>query len=460
MTFLELIEKYIKNLYGIDLFEKAGWNVSATPAQAWLNLIFSGLATLIGFFVLYRFVYALLGIFGKSRKYQAHSMDKKYAFILSARNEEKVIGNLIDSIWAETYPKNLIDIYVVADNCSDKTAEVARSHGAHVYVRNDLEHCRKGYALHFLFEQLKKDIDIESYYGYCIMDSDNIVAPTFLEKMNDGLQSGYDMMSGYRNVKNLTENWITAVSGINMYRVVIFGQRPRSILNSDEQICGTGFIMRSYLLKDGWQATGLTEDAETMTKLVSAGAKMGYCEEAEFYDEQPDTVKIALRQRLRWAKGGIINWWENGPKLVLSFIKHPNWSKYDIYWEIFPYGLMTFIFGFLFQILSLTFFLKNGYYGYDWSNFINYLVTTLAYQYLGGFAAGIVILIKERKKVHFNFWEAFAYLFLWPLYDMIGVPISIISLLVKVGWKPIPHHVVAEADKLVSEEKKKERPGK
>jgi hypothetical protein len=121
---------------------------------------------------------------------------------------------------------------------------------------------------------------------------------------------------------------------------------------------------------------------------------------------------------------------------------------------------MTFISGFLFQVLSLTFFLIYGYYGYDWSNFINYLATGLAYQYLGGFAAGIVILIKERKKVHLTFGEAFLYLFLWPLYDMIGVPISVISLVVKVGWKPIPHHVVAEADKLVSEEKKKERPGK
>lgn len=458
MQFWELIVNYLKNLFGLDLFEKAAALGINPPPQAYLNLIFSSLSTLIGIFVAYRFVYAILGLFGKSRVYPSRPMTKRYAFVLSSRNEEAVIGNLIDSIWAQTYPRSLIDIFVVADNCADKTAEVAREHGAHVYERHDLSHCRKGYALHFLFEKLKTDIDIESYAGFCFMDSDNILAPDFLEKMNDALSEGYDVMTGYRNVKNLNENWITAVSGLNMYRVVILGQRPRSILNSAEQICGTGFIVRSSLLKDGWNATGLTEDAETMTRFVSEGRKMGYCEAAEFYDEQPASVRIAIRQRLRWAKGGIINWWQNGPKLFWSFIRHPSWGKYDLYWEIFPYGLITFIFGFLFNVLSLSFFVSTGINsGYDWSNFINYIVTTTAGMYLGGLVTGILILIKEWKKIHFNVFEAVAYLFLWPLYDMLGVPISIICLFMKVGWKQIPHHVVADPNELITEEKTKSK---
>jgi cellulose synthase/poly-beta-1,6-N-acetylglucosamine synthase-like glycosyltransferase len=453
MEFWNWIVNYVKNSLGLNLIEENPAN-----AQGWFNLVFSCLSLLIGVLVFYRTIYAILGIFGKSRKYSAKPMDKRYAFVLSARNEEKVIGNLIDSIHQQTYPQNLIDIFVVADNCDDNTAAVARKLGCHVYERHDLEHCRKGYALNFLFSHLKEDIDIESYYGYCFMDSDNICAPTFLENMNNALQDGYGVMSGYRNVKNLTENWIAAVSGVNMYRVVIFGQRPRSIVDSAEQICGTGFIMRGYLLKDGWPSTGLTEDAETMTRLVGQNVPMGYNEAAEFYDEQPSNVKIAIRQRLRWAKGGILNWWEHGWGLFVSWLKKPTWSKYDLYWEIFPYGLVTFAFTFLQQILSLSYLLYMGVNtntGYTLMDFFIYPLNTMLYMYIGGFLTGIIVLIKEWKKIHFNFGQALGYAFLWPLYDMLGVPISILCLFMRVGWKPIPHHVVADANSLVEEEAKK-----
>src|SRR5574344_919374 len=124
MEFWNWIVNYVKNSLGLNLIENNPAN-----AQGWFNLIFSCLSLLIGVLVFYRTIYAILGIFGKSRKYTAKPMDKRYAFVLSARNEEKVIGNLIDSIHKQTYPQNLIDIYVVADNCDDKTAEVARSLG-------------------------------------------------------------------------------------------------------------------------------------------------------------------------------------------------------------------------------------------------------------------------------------------------------------------------------------------
>ena len=333
---------------------------------------------------------------------------------------------------------------------------MARKLGCHVYERHDPEHARKGFALNFLFNRLKQDIDIESFYGYCFMDSDNICAPTFLEHMNNALQEGYGVMTGYRNVKNLSENWITAVSGINMYRVVIFGQRPRSIINTAEQICGAGFIMRGHLLKDGWNSTGLSEDIETMTHLVGDNVPMGYNEAAEFYDEQPSSVKIAVRQRLRWSKGIILNWLKNGWGLFASWFKKPSWSKYDLYWEIFPYGLMTFFLTFMQQILSLVYSLSAGFAtGYSLWDFFIYPINTALFMYVGGFLTGIIILVKEWKKVHFSLGQAIGYAFLWPLFDMLGVPISILCLFMRVGWKPIPHHVVADADALVKEETEK-----
>jgi cellulose synthase/poly-beta-1,6-N-acetylglucosamine synthase-like glycosyltransferase len=448
MTFWEWILSYLKQSLGLNLIEANPLNY-----QGWFNLVFSCLSLFIGILVAYRTLYAVLGFFGHSRLYPTHAQDKRYAFVLCARNEEKVIGNLIESIRGENYPQELIDIYVIADNCSDETATVAKSLGCFVYERHDLQHCRKGFALRDFFADFKKSHDVLSYYGFCFMDSDNVVAPSFLSKMNDALQEGYDVVSGYRNVKNLAENWVTAIGGINMYRSVIFSHRPRSILNSAEMICGTGFIMRSPLLEEGWVCTGLTEDSETMIRLVGQEKKMGYCEEAEFYDEQPSTVKIALRQRLRWQKGMLLNWWEHGWGLFLSFLKHPTWSKYDLYWEIFPYGLVALLFGVLQQLFSVIYLLvSGGQTGYSLMDFFMYPVNTLFYLYLGGFFTGIIIYLKEWKKMHFNPLEAFLYLFLWPIYDMLGGPISVVCLFVKVSWKPIPHHVVEDPHVLVAEE--------
>jgi cellulose synthase/poly-beta-1,6-N-acetylglucosamine synthase-like glycosyltransferase len=136
------------------------------------------------------------------------------------------------------------------------------------------------------------------------MDSDNVLALDFLEKINDPFHLDYDVVSGYRNVKNMKENWISAISGLNWHRAVLYSQRPRSMINSAEQISGTGFVMKSALLKDGWHFTCLTEDGEATTRLVAQGKKLGYCEAAAIYDEQPTSLKIALRQRLtlgqRW----------------------------------------------------------------------------------------------------------------------------------------------------------------
>ena len=101
---------------------------------------------IIGLLYVYRSVYAVLGVF-YTRKYAPAKKNHKYAVIVAARNEEAVIGNLIDSIQKQDYPAELVTVFVVADNCTDGTASMARKHGAVCYERFDSEHCTKGYAL-------------------------------------------------------------------------------------------------------------------------------------------------------------------------------------------------------------------------------------------------------------------------------------------------------------------------
>ena len=93
--------------------------------------------------------------------------------MICARNEEKVIGNLLDSIAGQDYPKDKLHVFVIADNCTDETAAIARAKGATVYERHDLSKARKGYALEFGFKRIKEDYGIENFEGYLFFDADN-----------------------------------------------------------------------------------------------------------------------------------------------------------------------------------------------------------------------------------------------------------------------------------------------
>ena len=109
----------------------------------------------------------------------------KYGICIAARNEDKVIKNLLESINNQDYPKELLDIYVIADNCTDNTAKIAREAGAIVYERFDETKKTKGYAMQwFLNQKVKENAD---YDAFCVFDADNIVTSSFFENMNNGL---------------------------------------------------------------------------------------------------------------------------------------------------------------------------------------------------------------------------------------------------------------------------------
>ncbi len=459
MEFINFCKDWLFGFLGIDLLMKAVENNRPVPAQAYVQLVFSFVTLTLGILNFHRFIYTLVGFFAKPKIFpEQEERNNRYAFVLSARNEEAVIGNLIDSIRAQEYPQELIDIYLVADNCSpnDKTAEIARQKGCHVYERQDPEHARKGYALEWVFAQMKQTIDLENdYFAYVFFDSDNVLAPDYLSKMDDAMVKGkYDVCKGYLNIKNLNENWITGINGINFYRAALCLSRPRAVLGMTAQaINGTGFMVRSTLLKDGWHGHEMVEDSEFAVNSVLAGANLGFCEEASYYDEQPATIRLSFRQRLRWAKGSLVNWWHAGSRLFKSFFRRPTWQKYDAYWDTFPYSLYSFLWPLLYQIITLVLMLATGQPA--WGSFLNYLLSTLIGTYIGGFFMACFVLVREWRKVHFTWWQAVLITFVWPFYDISGIFLNIACLFIKVTWKPIPHKVVADPNALVAEEKAK-----
>ena len=459
MTFWDFIIKWLQNLLGLDLMLEAMQAGKPIPAQAYLNLAYSSLMLLLGAFVIFRVLYLLLGVFGHSKKYPMAPKDKRYCFIVPARNEELVIANLIESVRALDYPQNLIDIMVIADNCDpeDKTAEIARAKGAIVFEHNDPNERRAGFALRYGFNELAKTCDlVEDYYCYIRLDADNVVPSDFLTHINNCLQAtGADEIEAYRNAKNLSENWVTAISGMNVYNHPLNSQRARSMLDLNQEIYGPGACYRSHLVKDGWLWDGLCEDADAMADLTARGYKTGYCEEAQIYEEEPNRVGIFVRQQMRWTKGLWHTFFTFGPRLVKSFFKKPTWSKYDIFWQIFPYSQVTFFFGLTYQIISLILFGVYGDNGFNWWSFGNYVLTLLGGIYVTTFLLDLVTIIREWKRFHLPLGKTIVYLFLFPLYQIINLPVSTAAVFMRVKWKHIDHHFVIDPTLLVEEEKAK-----
>lgn len=285
---------------------------------------------IISIMLFYKSIYYAIGFFF-TRKFKPTKKKFKYAILISARNEKNVIGNLLDSINKQDYPKKYLTVFVVADNCTDNTAEIAREHGAIVYERFHDTNKTKGFALQFLLERIEEDYGRLSFDGYFIFDADNLLNRNFITKMNEAFASGEKIICSYRNTKNFDENWIASTYGLHWIRSIRANHRARSVLRLATNIQGTGFLFASEIVKDGWKYTSLTEDRALTADAVVQGYRISYNDEAEFFDEQPISLKIALRQRLRWSKGHLQAFAETAPKLILNiffgkaFVKL-NWS--------------------------------------------------------------------------------------------------------------------------------------
>jgi len=299
MNFAEEIIRFIGNLY---------------PDFSQINRI---IGSILSAAVFYKGIYWVIGLLF-TRKFKPAKKKHKYAILIAARNEKAVIGNLLDSIKKQEYPAELLTTFVVADNCTDNTAQISREHGAVCYERFDDEHRTKGFALQFLLDRIEEDYGRMSFEGYFIFDADNLLKSDYVSKMNDSFDAGEKIISSFRNTKNFDENWIASTYALHWIRSIRTNHRARSVLRLATNIQGTGFLFSNEIVKDGWKYTSLTEDRALTADAVAQGYRISYNNEAEFYDEQPTSLKVALRQRLRWSKGHLMAFAESGPYLFLN----------------------------------------------------------------------------------------------------------------------------------------------
>lgn len=407
---------------------------------------FCGVLTLIlAVLYAYQAFYVVVGLL--RRKYPVSGQAKtlhRYAVLISARNEEEVIGELIESLQQQDYPKELLDIYVIADNCTDATAQVARQAGAHVYERFDRVRVGKGYAMDWFFHRLQEEGKGDVYDGYFVFDADNIVDPAFVREMNNVFDSGdYAAITSYRNSKNYASNWISAGYALWFLRESRFLNHPRQLLGTNCAISGTGFLLSAKAVKEngGWPFHLLTEDIEFSVNCALQGNRIGYCDRAVVYDEQPTRFSQSWDQRLRWSKGFYQVDWHYGLSLVRRCLRGKRrFSCYDMLMTVAPGMLLTLAAILLNGMFAVACFTQPTYIARQiLSVSADFMLSSVVNFYLGLLLYGLVTTISEWDKIRASSTKKVLFVFTFPLFMFTYVPIALSALVRRVSWKPIQH---------------------
>ncbi len=387
---------------------------------------------------LYQIVYIPVSLLGK-RRTAAYITLHEYAVLICARNEEKVIGDLLDSLSQQTYNREHFKVFVLADNCTDNTARIAEKHQATVYCRKNPEKVGKGYALKELMDHIAEDYG-SVFDAYIVFDADNIPDKDFIREMNICFSEGHSLITGYRNSKNFKDSWISKGYALWYLKDTVLLNKPRYLLKNSAVITGTGFLFDRKTAEEinGWDCFLLTEDIEFSTKMILKGKKIAYCDSAVFYDEQPTDFKSSVSQRLRWCKGQLQVMKKYGKRLIKKMFT--DFSCFDLTMSIMPAYLMA--------VFEPVFYLIMGF--YEFTVYHQLTLTGISFlkmlfaSYSIVFLLGVITVISEYSRIKAGIWDQICSVFILPIFMLTYVPIAVMALFQKVEWKPIEHKVTLQ----------------
>ena len=360
----------------------------------YLYILREALVWLITIFWLYQIIIRLCSLVKLKEKPLLVKKDHRFMAIIPAHNEEAVVANLIESLKNQTYNKELYDIYVIADNCTDNTAKIAKEAGAIVYERFDSNKKTKGYALDwFLQQKIKENAPYDAFF---IFDADNIVDKNFIKNMNKKLCQGEDVVQGYRDIKNPTDNWITAGYAIFYWTMHRFYHLARYNLGLSPLLNGTGFMVRFDVVKpQGWDTVTLTEDIEFSLKRIIKGKRLGWATDAIVYDEQPTGFKQSWSQRSRWTVGHIQCIKEYTKSLAVAVKENKTMMNFDGFLYIIG-SIPMFIVTLLLLATNFLMYAGNGMTKVELIiNILKYLIPT----FLLPIVTGIIAMLLDRRPI-------------------------------------------------------------
>ncbi len=396
----------------------------------YLGILQIALVWIITIFWLYQILISATALIKLKDKPLIKNKNHKFMAIIPAHNEAGVVANLIESLKNQDYDKNLLDIYVIADNCTDNTAQIARNAGAIVYERFDETKKTKGYALQWFLN--KKVTDGSDYDAFCVFDADNIVMPDFITQMNRKLCQGEEIVQGYRDIKNPTDSWISAGYAIFYWTMNRFYHLARYNVGLSPLINGTGFMVKMDIVrKEGWNTKTLTEDIEFSLKSIAKGRKLGWAVDAKVYDEQPIGFKQSWSQRSRWTVGHLQCAKYYTVDLIKGIAKNKTLMNFDGF--LYILGIPMMLITFLLLAINSIIYATGGMTGIDLIfNYGKYIFAT----FLLPIVTAVLILLLDKRPIKPMIKGLIAYPFFLGSWILINI-----KCLIKptVKWEKINH---------------------
>lgn len=364
-----------------------------------------------------------------------------FCIIIPARDESKVIEDLLISITKQTKKINMKDVYIIVEDKSDPTVDIAKKYKSTIFIRKRLDLKRKGYAIDELIKYLEEK---KKYYNaYFILDADNVLDENFLLEMEKSYKEGYDIATGYRNLKNANDSVISACSGITFAFLNSNGNETKNKQSRNVTLSGTGLYINGKLIKK-WKSFpfhSLTEDYELTLYSIEHNLTSVYNKNAIFYDEQPIKYKNTINQRTRWIKGYFSTRKKYIPKFRKLLKNNPNFGS--IINEISgmkPYiimiiGAIIYILNQILTIIKVNSF-KNPLTKLCFTKII--LILMLAY-ILFAFMTAYIIL-KDKDKINMSESMQKKTILFSPLFFSTYVPCALKAFLKKeVKWEKVEH---------------------
>ena len=280
------------------------WHVTLYNVLTTINNV---LLVLIGIPFILQLVYMFLFWLPKKR-FPKSKKKKKICILIPAHNEEDVIGGTVRELFeCQKYPRKLFDVYVVAHNCSDRTAEFARAAGATEFELNDPDpaHHIVSYALKHGYDRI---LATGIPYDFSIrLDADNHVNPEFLSLMNDAFCAGVQIARPYESALNMTQNHFTRACGLYYIFDSRFSSRVRERLHIDAHVNGPGSMTDMRIIKriGGYDTVSITEDTEFCFKRMLEGYRCHFVEDAVVYEDLPSSFRDTMNRNKRIAAGNV-----------------------------------------------------------------------------------------------------------------------------------------------------------
>lgn len=372
-----------------------------------------------------------------------------FAILIPARDESKVISNLIDSIEKQTFKIDSKDIYIIVESKKDKTVDIAKERNINIIYRKKLTNRRrKGYALDDAIKEILRKK--KHYDAYFIFDADNVLDRNYFKEMVKSYKKGYDIGIGYRNTKNGNSSIFSACSSLTFSMINTFSNNYKMKHNLTLTVSGTGFYIKGKILEElgGYPFNSLTEDYEFTLYATLNDLTSTYNMKAKFFDEQPTDYNTTIKQRTRWVKGYFDSRRKYYPLLKNKAVRKDNNypSVYITLVGVKPYVLL---------VISVILYLANLTYRIISNSIVKVEVYTLLLQFLVIVLAIYIVLliftgillIKEKDNLRLNRNMKIKSLFFNPLFLASYVKCLYLALKNKdLAWEKIEHTVNIEKE--------------